>query len=226
MLEFGSRWPGTRIRKLETNYRSTPEILSLANAVIAGNPRQYPKTLVAIRPPGGKPALVSLADGDEQARFVAQRLLELRDEGRSLRDCAVLYRAHYQALELQLELTRRDVPYAIRSGVRFFEQAHVKDVLAHLRLVHNPSDELAWRRVLPLLPRIGDATAARIHAALAGAGGGNPVEAAIAGAADGVVPKGAREAWRAFTAFLASALARGLASRPADMIRAVLSEGG
>jgi len=169
MLEFAERWPDARVLKLETNYRSTPEVLSLANAVIAGNPRQFPKTLVASRPSREKPALVALADGDEQARFVAQRLLELRDEGRRLDECAVLYRSHYQALELQLELTRRNIPYAIRSGVRFFEQAHVKDVLAHLRLVHNPFDELAWRRVLPLLPRVGDATSAKLFATLSSA---------------------------------------------------------
>ena len=225
MLEFSARWPDARVLKLETNYRSTPEVLALANAVIAGNPRQFPKTLVASRPSREKPALVPLADGDEQARFVAQRLLELRDEGRRLDDCAVLYRSHYQALELQLELTRRDVPYTIRSGVRFFEQAHVKDVLAHLRLVHNPLDELAWRRALPLLPRVGDATAAKIFAALS-SGGASPLEAAISGRADAVVPKPARAAWSEFTAFLAGAHARRLVERPAEFVRAVVAEGG
>lgn len=225
-LEFEKRWPGARVLKLETNYRSTPEILALANAVIRGNPRQYPKTLVASRASREKPALVPLADGDEQARFVAQRLLELRDEGRRLDECAVLYRSHYQALELQLELSRRNIPYAIRSGVRFFEQAHVKDVLAYLRVVHNPADELAWRRVLPLLPRIGDATSAKLFRALAAARGASPLEAAIAGAADRLVPKAARAAWSAFVAFLGDALRRGLASRPAEFVSAVVAEGG
>jgi DNA helicase-2/ATP-dependent DNA helicase PcrA len=226
ILEFEKRWPGARVLKLETNYRSTPEVLALANEVIRGNPRQFPKTLVASRASREKPALVALADGDEQARFVAQRLLELRDEGRRLDECAVLYRSHYQALELQLEFTRRNIPYAIRSGVRFFEQAHVKDVLAHLRIVHNPADELAWRRVLPLLPRIGDATASKLFSALCAARGATPLEAAIAGRADPLVPKAAREAWRAFTSFLGSALRRGLASKPAEFVRAVVAEGG
>jgi len=227
ILEFPERWPGSRVLKLETNYRSTPEVLSLANAVIRANPRRFEKTLVARRGPGGpKPALVGLADGDEESRFVAQRLLELRDEGRRLDDCAVLYRSHYHAIELQLELARRNIPYVIRSGIRFFEQAHVKDVLAHLRLAHNPWDELAWRRVLPLLPRVGEATAAKLHAALTAVTGLTPLEAAIAGRADALIPKGARDAWQSFVAFLGRALRSGLASRPADFVTAVVGEGG
>jgi DNA helicase-2/ATP-dependent DNA helicase PcrA len=82
---------------------------------------------------------------------------------------AALYRSHYHALELQLELTRRGIPYEVRSGVRFFEQAHIKDVVADLRLLVNPRDELAWKRVLKLVPRIGQATAGRIRERLAGA---------------------------------------------------------
>src|SRR6185503_16083985 len=103
-----------------------------------------------------KPALVALNDGAEQAQFVAQRILELRDEGIELSDIAVLYRAHYHAVELQLELSRRGIPYQITSGIRFFEQAHIKDVTAFVRVVANPRDEVAFKRMVKLLPGIGN----------------------------------------------------------------------
>jgi DNA helicase-2/ATP-dependent DNA helicase PcrA len=100
----------------------------------------------------------------EQASFVAQRILELRDEGEKLSDIAVLYRSHYQSLELQMELSRRLIPYEIRSGVRFFEQAHIKDVIAYLRIVTNSRDELSWKRVMKLYPKVGEKTAAEVWA--------------------------------------------------------------
>src|SRR5450756_175460 len=137
LLGFPGRHPGTRVFSLETNYRSTPEILRLADASIA-----------------------------QQAEFVAQRVLELRDEGTPLTEIAVLYRAHYQALELQIELTRRGIPYEIRSGMRFFEQQHVKDVLAYLRLLVNPKEETAFKRILKLLPKVGERTAATLWTAV------------------------------------------------------------
>src|SRR5437763_9333785 len=135
IYEFPKRYPEARVFRLETNYRSTPEILAVANAAIASNRRQFPKQLRAARPSVGiSPALVPCRDADQQAVFVASRVLELRDEGISLHDVAVLYRSHYHSLELQLELTRRGIPYRVRSGVRFFEQAHIKDVVSYLRL--------------------------------------------------------------------------------------------
>src|SRR5204862_7930422 len=105
------------------------------------------------------PAVVGLNDGSEQAQFVAQRILELRDEGIELSEIAVLYRAHYHAIELQLELSRRGIPYWITSGVRFFEQAHVKDVTSFVRFIANPRDEVAFKRMVKLLPGIGNKSA-------------------------------------------------------------------
>jgi len=162
MLGFQERWPAAQVYKLETNYRSTPQILRVANRSIQHNRNQLEKQLSATRPPGSLPALVSVKDTDMQAAFVAQRVMELTGEGIELGDISVLYRAHSHSLQLQVELTRRSIPYVVRSGVRFFEQAHIKDVLAHLRLLENPLDELSWLRVLKLQPGIGRTTALRI----------------------------------------------------------------
>ncbi|MGZ5025380.1 MAG: ATP-dependent helicase, partial [Chthoniobacterales bacterium] len=136
ILEFPKRYPDAQVFKIELNYRSVPEILRVANAAIAANVQQFRKNLAATRETKDfKPALVALNDGGEQAAFIAQRILELRDEGIELDEIAVLYRAHYHAVELQLELSRRGIPYQITSGVRFFEQAHIKDVGAFIRFV-------------------------------------------------------------------------------------------
>ncbi len=160
ILEFPKRYPDAQVFKIEMNYRSVPEILEVANAAIAANVRQFRKHLSATRESKAlKPALVALNDSAEQAQFVAQRILELRDENVDLSDIAVLYRAHYHAIELQLELSRRGIPYQITSGVRFFEQAHIKDVTAFVRVVVNPRDEVAFKRMVKLLPGIGNRTA-------------------------------------------------------------------
>src|SRR5205814_1086751 len=155
ILQFPKRYPEARIYRIETNYRSTPEILSLANAAIAANVHQFGKQLTTNRGSGVKPVLVPCLDADQQAAFVARRVLELREGGIPLNDMAVLYRSHFHALELQLELTRRKIPFGITSGIRFYEQAHIKDVAAYLRFVCNPRDELAFKRLTKLLPGIG-----------------------------------------------------------------------
>jgi len=180
ILTFPLRFPDARIFKLETNYRSTRQILELANQSIANNRFQFRKELRAVRGDGPDPAVVGVDDVFEQASFVAQRILELRDEGETLSDIAVLYRSHYQSLELQMELTRRLIPYEIRSGVRFFEQAHIKDVISYLKIVTNTRDELAWKRVLKLYPKIGEKTAAEVWARIGTAA--NPLDAFLGGA--------------------------------------------
>ncbi|MEA2166254.1 MAG: ATP-dependent helicase UvrD/PcrA [Thermoanaerobaculia bacterium] len=162
IITFPLRFPEAKIYKLETNYRSTRQILGLANASIAQNRFQFKKELHAVRGDGPDPAVVGVDDVFEQASFIAQRILELRDEGEPLSDIAILYRSHYQSLELQMELSRRLIPYEIRSGVRFFEQAHIKDVIAYLKIVTNSRDELSWKRVMKLYPKIGEKTAAEV----------------------------------------------------------------
>ena len=160
ILEFPKRYPDSVIHRIEANYRSVPQVLELANASILNNPRQFPKELRAVRKPAiTKPALVPLATNNEQASFIAQRVLELHDEGIDFREIAVLYRAHYHSMEIQLEFTRRGIPFGITSGLRFFEQAHIKDVAAFLKFAINPNDEVAFKRMVRLLPGIGSKTA-------------------------------------------------------------------
>ena len=160
ILEFPKRYPDAQVFKIELNYRSVPEVLQVANSAIAANVDQFQKNLQPVRESNSmKPAVVALNDGSEQAQFVAQRILELRDEDVDLNEIAVLYRAHYHALELQLELSRRGIPYQITSGIRFFEQAHIKDVVSFLRLVANLRDEVAFKRMVKLLPGIGNRSA-------------------------------------------------------------------
>lgn len=163
MLRFPERHPGASIYRLQTSYRCTPEILRLANASIALAARRHAKTLRAARGPGSLPVVVSVQDAYQQAAFVAQRVLELHEEERiPLSAMGVLFRAHAHSLELQVELTRRQIPFTVRAGLRFFEQAHIKDALAHLRWLINPLDELAGLRVLRLQRGIGSATAVRV----------------------------------------------------------------
>jgi len=154
ILNFPKRYPGAKVFKIETNYRSTPEILNVANAAIAANINQFAKELAPARKSGVKPALVQCHDAGQQAAFIAQRSLELREEGASLNNIAVLYRSHFHALELQLELTRRQIPFSITSGIRFFEQAHIKDATAYLKFVANPLEEISFKRLAQLLPGI------------------------------------------------------------------------
>ncbi len=154
ILEFPKRYPGAKVFKIETNYRSTPEILKVANAAISANVNQFTKTLAPSRKSGLKPALVACVDAAQQAAFIAQRVAELPEEGVNLNEVAVLYRSHFHALELQLELTKRNIPFSITSGIRFFEQAHIKDATAFLKLVANPRDEVSFKRLVQLLPGI------------------------------------------------------------------------
>jgi len=162
ILKFPERYKKTVIHKLTTNYRSTPEILNLANRIIAGNRNQFSKELRAVLPSGGLPNIVPLKDIFQEAEFVASVLTDLNADGTSFDDIAVLYRSHYQSMQLQMELQRRGIPFEIRSGLKFFEQAHVKDILSYLKVIINPFDEIGWKRVLKLVKGIGNISAGKI----------------------------------------------------------------
>lgn len=166
ILSFQSHYPNARVFKLQKNYRSTPEILQLANQSIRHNQFQYDKQLESYAKPGEKPALIPARDQQQQAEIIAQRVLELRNKGISLEEMAVLFRSSYQIIELELQLGRRGIPYQVRGGLRFFEQAHIKDVLAHLKILVNAQDEVSWRRVLGLHDGIGPGTSTKIWARL------------------------------------------------------------
>lgn len=162
IITFKERYPDVKEYRLETNYRSIKEILALANASIENNSLRFPKTLRAKRPSGLKPAIVPAQDHFIQSRFIAEYVLALLDQGRGLKDIAVLYRSHWHSLEIQLEFQRRNIPFQVRGGLRFFEQAHMKDVLCYMRILQNPHDELAWLRLLKMLPRVGNALSRRV----------------------------------------------------------------
>ncbi len=163
ILGFPKRYAGAKVFTIETNYRSVPEILDLSNAAIRSNTGRFEKDLQASRPTlGTRPALVALSDPSSQAAFVAQRMLELREEGIALEEMAVLYRAHFQSLEIQMELTVRGIPFSITSGLRFFEQAHIKDVAAFMRFVVNRRDEISFLRMVSLMPGCGPIAANKL----------------------------------------------------------------
>ncbi|MCC5834540.1 MAG: ATP-dependent helicase [Opitutales bacterium] len=161
---FPERHPGTQVYKILTNYRSSPEILTFANAVLKAQPMGsgYEKELLPHKPSRSRPWVVPVMSSHEQALFIATRIAALYDEGYALDQIAILYRAHYQAVDVQLELARQGVPFVITSGVRFFEQAHIKDFVAQLRVVANPEDQSGYDRLLGLLPRVGPVTIRKI----------------------------------------------------------------
>jgi DNA helicase-2/ATP-dependent DNA helicase PcrA len=200
IIGFRTRYPDCREYRLETNYRSTPEILALANANAARNRTRLPKELVAARPSGLKPAVVTCHDHFVQCRFIAEYILHLLDQGAQLEDIAVLYRSHWHSPEIQLELQRRNIPHQVRGGVRFFEQAHIKDVLAFMRILHNPRDDLAWLRVLKLLPRVGTRLSQRIWAHISASG--QPLDAVAEPATANLLPAPARPFFQGFAAML------------------------
>ena len=171
ILDFPENYAGTKIFKLETNYRSTKPILDLANQSIRNNRHQFPKKLKSVREGGALPQLVRVRDNRQEARFIVQRILDFRESGIPLSDVAVLFRAHYLSAELEMELVKCNIPYIVRGGIRFFEQQHVKDVLAFLKILVNPMDEIGWTRALTLQPGIGPGYAQRIFSMVEAAGG-------------------------------------------------------
>lgn len=169
ILEFPNQFPGTQLIKLEQNYRSTQPILDASNAVMAEAQRQYAKNLFSDRHGQQKPSLITCFDEADQCNAVCQRVLEQLEEGNELRKQAVLFRAGHHSDLLEVELARRNIPFVKYGGLKFVEAAHVKDMLAVLRLMENPYDQLSWYRVLQLLDGIGPVVARKIINALGAA---------------------------------------------------------
>ncbi|MCQ9205452.1 MAG: ATP-dependent helicase [Omnitrophica bacterium] len=162
ILDFPKTFEGTKIFKLQINYRSSPAILNLANEIIKHNINQFPKELKAIKNEGEVPCAVKTRDTYEQAKFIGQRVLELNSENIPLREMAVLFRSRFQALELEMELLKRSIPYIVRGGVKFFEQAHIKDALSYLKITINSKDEISFKRAICLHKGIGRGFAHKI----------------------------------------------------------------
>lgn len=167
ILDFPSRWSGCRIVKLEENYRSVPGILDIANVVMKDAPKQFEKHLKARRDAiGGKPCVHRVYDSREQASEIMRVVAEMRSSGYHLSDMAVLYRSHFQSIDIQMTLARAGVPFRITSGVGVFEQIHVKDILSYLRLILNPRDELSFMRFVRLFPGVGEKGAEKMWSKL------------------------------------------------------------
>ncbi len=225
ILNFTDHWPRARSHKIEVNYRSVPEVLALANASIANNRQQIKKNLQPARPEKGQlPALIPLDSGSAQANFIAQRILELIDEGISFSDIAIIYRAHFHSMEIQMELTSRGIPFQITSGLRFFEQAHVKDVAAFMKFALNRRDEVSFMRMVKLIPGIGGASATKVWSAWM------KTDAAQAEVMTGkfsdllipmTVPKKSRETWDQLAYTLDELIVDGVPQPPPAMIRSI-----
>ncbi len=162
ILDFPKNFFNAKVYKLETNYRSTPEILDLANESIKNNQNKFPKKLKSVKESLKKPLLVITKNNKEQAFEVVRKIKELKGSGFDFQDIAVLVRSVFQGLELELALNRENIPYTMRGGIRFFEQKHIKDILAYLKILANFKDELAWLRVLNIYEGIGPKTAQKI----------------------------------------------------------------
>jgi DNA helicase-2/ATP-dependent DNA helicase PcrA len=159
ILDFPRQFPDATIVTLEQNYRSTQPILDVTNTLISRAMERFTKNLWTMRTGTEAPWLVTARDEQQQTRFVVDRILELHEEGTPLREIAVLVRAGYMSADLEIELTNRKIPFEKWGGLKFLEAAHVKHVLAFLRVIENPRDEVSWYRILMLMPGIGDVTA-------------------------------------------------------------------
>ncbi|MHC4558581.1 MAG: 3'-5' exonuclease, partial [Planctomycetota bacterium] len=165
-----------------------------------------------------KPTIVPCHDHFVQSRFIAEYILHILDEGRSLNDIAVLYRSHWHSLEIQLELQRRNIPFHVRGGLRFFEQAHMKDVLCYMRIIHNPNDELAWLRVLKILPRVGTALSNKMWQHISQAD--NPLDKACRPEAAKLFPSSAGKFYQDFIELIQSLKQ---INTPAEMIDKIMT---
>ncbi len=221
ILRFPDRYKETAIYKLTTNYRSTPEILNLANKIISNNRRQFHKELHSVASPGELPNVVPLKDVFEQAEFAASVVMDLNADGMSFDETAVLYRSHYQSMELQMEFQRRGIPFEIRSGLKFFEQAHIKDILSFLKIMVNQKDEIGWKRILKLIPGIGNITAGKLWEFI------QPAERPADAICDAhrLVPKKAMEGFNAFLDILRTLNNEKYLSMPSGALDYILRHG-
>ena len=214
ILNFPKVFDGTDVFRLTTNYRSTPEILSLANCIIERNTSQFEKNLIAVCESFEKPNMIPATNGFQEASYIAEQVVRLRDDGVDLSSVAVLFRAAFHSQQLEMELAKRDIPYEFRGGLKFFERAHIKDVIAYLRVFVNTKDESAWLRVLGHQPGIGLVTAGKIIKQVSVF---DTMEEIVA--ADVKLGKRAASGWEGFRRIMRAVL-KG-SEKPSEIIRAV-----
>ena len=215
ILDFPKVFTETKTYRLTRNYRSTPEILDVANQVISKNRHQFRKELDAVVDGFEKPSLVPTSSANQEASYIAEQILELRDEGLQMRNMAVLFRAAFHSRALEMELMKRDVPYEYRGGMKFFERAHIKDVISYLKLVDNPRDEMAWYRVLGQQVGIGAVTAGKIIGDTRDAGDlGDIWDLGV----ENKLSSRAQIGWKAFCSIAKKLIAH---DSPSEMIRAL-----
>ncbi|MFX0154395.1 MAG: ATP-dependent helicase [Candidatus Hodarchaeota archaeon] len=166
ILNFEKRYKNCKRYTITYNYRSIPEILNLANNSIEHNENQFKKYMRPTRLKGVLPYQVNLGDDIDQARFVANQILKLRSDGFDLEEMAILVRAASHTLRIEIELQAKNIPYEVRAGVAFFERAHIKDMLAHLRIIENPHDEVSWSRIFSIIQGIGTSSGSKIFEAI------------------------------------------------------------
>ncbi|MFH1047874.1 MAG: ATP-dependent helicase [Patescibacteria group bacterium] len=218
ILNFPARWSGVKKFMLETNYRSTPQILDLANDIISKNSEQFQKTLRAVLPGSTTPSVKALPSASREAEFIANKIEDLvTNAGTNPREIAVLFRATHHSMQLEVELRKRRIEYDYRGGTSFFSKAHVKDVLSFLRLLHNFTDEAAWRRVLSFQQGIGEATAGKIYSLIMAQG---DLAHVLLAPIEGLIGKKAALGWRDLRETLEALSAAD--GRPHDSIQAVL----
>ncbi len=226
ILQFPQMYPGTKTFRLTKNYRSSPEILHVANSSIENNVDQFKKELQAVQQSFVKPSLAPAGNAGQEAEYIAENILRIHKKGTPLTQIAVLFRAAFHSQALEFELMKRDIPYEYRGGLKFFERAHIKDVISHLRIKANVKDEAAWLRVLSLQVGVGLTTAQAIFArvtsplqrgSLRGSEGNELAEIC---ASEMRLPKRAASGWSLLHTTLQKLSTE---SHPADLIRAVIS---
>ncbi|MFX1279311.1 MAG: ATP-dependent helicase [Promethearchaeota archaeon] len=166
ILDFEKKYKNCKRYSITYNYRSVPQILALANNSILNNKKQFKKSMRATRLEGILPFQVNVGDDKEQAYFIANQILKLRSEGYKLEEMAILVRAGFHSLRIELELKAKNIPYEVRAGVAFFEKAHIKDIIAHLRIIENPYDEISWSRIFSIIQGIGTSSGTKIFEAI------------------------------------------------------------